>query len=199
MRIVLLLLLAVASARAAETTLANLLEPKAVAPGAVVKLAEAYVKSLPKPPATPAETKRDFQRTFLIGFTEPNVSIGSPNDAETSGLEAGHDYRRKHPEKLKEILEGYGYVATEADGFWRAGFEVSDFKPKKNPKETWWITVIGEEGAAREGAERVHVERSMDGAQVHIIGFLSPEGYYGHFGVGRREFMATGITAAKGK
>jgi hypothetical protein len=199
MRIILLLLLAVVRAHSVESVAANPFEPKAVAPAAVVKLAEAYMKSASKPAATPADAKRDFERTFLIGFTQPNVSIGNPNEAETHGLEAGHAYRREHPDKLKEILEGYGYVATEADGFWKAGFEVSDFKPKKNPKETWWITVIGEEGAAKAGAERVHVESNIDGQQVHVIGFLSPEGHYGHFGVGQRELFATSITAAKAR
>jgi hypothetical protein len=200
MRILLLLLLvALAPARAAERAVANPYEPKEVFPPAVVKLAEAYVKSAPGKAKAIEDPKRDFQRTFLLGFTTPNVSVGNPNDAEEKGLEAGKAYRRDHPEKGKEILEGYGYVATEADGFWRAGFEVSDFKPKAKPKETWWITVLREEGAAREGAERVRVKQGIDGVQVHVSGFLSPPGHYGHFGVGQRELFATSITPAKSK
>lgn len=202
MRLFLLLLLSMATASAAETATANLLEPKEVAPAAVTKLAEAYVKSLGKSENTvdrDAEAKRDFVRTFLTGFTSPKTSIGNPNDASAKGLEAGHVYRQEHPEKLKEILEGYGYVATEADGVWKFGFEVSDFRSNKTPKESWWVTVIGNEGEARAGAERVHVERSDDGVQVHVSGFLSPAGHYGHFGVGAREFFATSITPMKAK
>ncbi|HEV7402052.1 MAG TPA: hypothetical protein VGO11_03965 [Chthoniobacteraceae bacterium] len=201
MRILLLLFLA-ATAQAAETAAVDPFEPKEATPPAVVKLAEAYVKSVrqpEKPAATPAEAKRDFERMFLIGFTQPNVSIGDPNEAQASGLKAGHDYRRKHDNKMKEILEGYGYVATAVDGFWKFGFEISDFKPVKNPKESWWISVIGEEGPALAGAERVHIQTSDAGVQVHVIGFLSPKGRYGHFGGGEREFFATSITAAKAK
>jgi hypothetical protein len=198
MRIPLLLLLALAAAHAAEPVDANPFEPKGVAPAAVARLADGYAKSLPQPEKR-AEAKRDFESTFLTGFTTPNVSLGSPSDAAAAGLKAGQAYRREHPAKVKEILEGYGYVATEADGLWEAGFEVSEFKPAKNPKENWWITVLGEEGAALEGAERVHVEASVDGVQVHVSGFLSPKGHYGHFGVGEREFIATSITPRKAK
>ncbi len=202
MRPLLLILLTLATAHSAEPAPASRLEPKIPSPAVVFKLGEAYVKSLPpsgQPDGKLAGARRDFERSFLLGFTRPIATIGNPNDAEVHGLQAGLDYRRAHPEALKEILEGYGYVATEADGVWRAGFEVSDFKPKENPNETWWITVLGDEGGAKARAERVHVERRVDGVVVHVSGFLSPEGHYGHFGVGQRELMATSITPAKGK
>lgn len=203
MRILLLLALGAAAAWSAEPVSSDALEPEEHVPAAVTKLAEDYVRSTrkpKKPSATPAEAKRDFARMFLTGFTQPNVSIGDPNDAQARGLEAGRKYRRENDAKVKEILVGYGYAPIETDGFWRSGFEVSDFKPVKNPKENWWVTVLAEEGPTKaDAAPRVQVERKVDGLQVHIVGFLSPEGHYGHFGVGVRELIATSVTAAKRK
>jgi hypothetical protein len=117
----------------------------------------------------------------------------STSDATMRGFEAGQAYRREHPENLKQIFEGYGYTTIEADGWWKAGFEVSDFRSKKSPQESWWLTVIANEG----DAQKVRVEARQEGVQVHVSGYLSPPGYYGHLGQSRRELFATSVTPEK--
>lgn len=188
MRALPLLICAALVAHAADRDLPALLEPKV--PAVVVKLAEAYAKSHP---AGNGDWST-FESTFFTGFTQPNVTIVQPNDAQKRGFEAGKSYRKANPEKVKEILEGYGYEAIEVKGTYRHAFEISEFRSEKNPDERWWVSELQEEG---KWVARDDLGRMGERVQVVVKGYLSPPGSYGHMGSGSRELIAQSITVVK--
>ncbi len=163
-----------------------------LAPPEVVRLADAYVTSLPQQEsaAHAKEIRNDFTTRFFRGFINPDGSISGGTSAGRAGFNAGQQYRRSNPDKLKQTMEGFGYAATNAQGIWAVGFEHSGFRPDGHSGREWWLAPLPVAGAA--GAVDHLVPRQ--GGRVRISGFLSPRGQYGHLGTYEHEFFATNIS-----
>jgi hypothetical protein len=162
-------------------------------PQVSIQRADAYFDSLPFAQRTPHRNKvrAEFSRGFFSGFTNPAGEIvGGEHDARWHGFKSGQDYRRSNPESLKEIMEAFGYTAIEADGIWTVGFEHSGFRPRGQTTDgTWWLLGFG----STQGASRKDFEISDGGVAVHVVGFRSPIGSYGHLGSYNYQFYYTKI------
>ncbi|MEA3213215.1 MAG: hypothetical protein QOE70_6272 [Chthoniobacter sp.] len=132
-------------------------------------------------------------RGFFTGFTNHTGSMSGGEDAELKGFKAGQEFRRANPDKLRDTFESFGYVATEAEGIWMAGFEQSGFKPRNSPEE-WWLS-----GMADTVSDLLEDQKIPDGGiSIRITGYLSPRGSYGHLGSYDHEFYATKIFKSNG-
>ena len=166
-------------------------------PARVVKLAKEYLDALPADKAPADDSARQnaiagFARSYLIGFMYPATGTGG-SPADVAGSQAGQEYRKANPGKMKETMAEYGYVPVEAEGIWVFGFEQSNFKPRgPHAKEHWWISVA-DATFDRAGAN------DSKGIAVRLTGYLSPAGLFGHMGSGDHEFYATKITRVAGK
>lgn len=181
-------------------------KPRVKAPKAAIQQAVAYLDSLPaaQQPKDREDAIDDFLSSFFLGFRDSTNSMAGGTEADHQGLKAGQAYRRANPGKLKEVMEGFGYTATEAEGVWTEHFEHSGFVPRKNPKERWWLsTMEGTESNVPEESHRPGDKIPEKGVAVRIIGFLSPAqcapGFgYGHLNLFDREIYATKITKLNG-
>lgn len=160
------------------------------APPAVLRLADACVDSLAgqKPPDGD-HIREDFIRHFFRGFTMPGATMRGGTEAGRRGFLAGQEFRRANPTRVRETMEGYGYTATEAEGTWTVFFEHSGFRPDSQPRQTWWLSYLGD--------TRSNIPKGMEipegGVHIRAAGFLSPSGHYGHLGGYDHEFFATTI------
>jgi hypothetical protein len=161
-----------------------------------LRLADAYIGHLAFPPsaAEREEIRHAFAREFFSGFTGPdNHLIGSK--AAVAGFKAGQEFRRKSSQaRVMKTMEEFGYIATEAEGTWVVDFEVSCFRPRSQPDQSWWLSVFG-------GTKDVLPKReepSSGPVLFHVSGFLSPKGQYGHLGAYEHEFYATKVVCIKG-
>jgi hypothetical protein len=163
-----------------------------LAPPEVLRLADAYISSLPHQPDAPQtnDIRAEFVRWFFWGFVDPNSEVSSgPPSATLAGLKAGKQYRRSNPEKLKQTMEGFGYTVTNAQGTWTVGFEHSGFRPDGHSGREWWLSLLPVEGGSP-----IDQAVPAGGGRVRISGFLSPKGQYGHLGGYDHEFFATNIS-----
>ena len=167
-------------------------------PKEAIRQADAYFDSLPYAQRTPHRDKVrvDFLRGFFSGFVSPNGRIeGGTHNEYWHGFQAGQAYRRTNPAKLTETMEGFGYVATEAEGRWTVGFEHSGFRPLgRYSGQHWWLSGLND--TAFEFTKDGKIPD--DGISLHLIGFLSPKGQYGHLGGYDNEFYATKISKTNG-
>jgi hypothetical protein len=191
---ILLTVLALASAADAQIQ-------KVAAPEAVAQLAEAYLGSLPSEEPLSRErafVRDDFLRSFFSGFTRPGARMTGGTEAGRRGFAAGQEYWKAHRDKLKETMEGFGYVATEAKGVYTSGFEHSGFRPTDRPNEEWWLSTLGNTESDLAKNSTIRKPR----VAVRITGFLSPgrvNGFgYGHMNQYDREFYATKISKLDG-
>jgi len=103
--------------------------------------AEAYLAHLSSQPTSSEceDFRDDFTNMFFSGVTDPEGDIIG-RDAAEHGFKAGQKFRRRcNAQEIKQMMEAYGYVATEAIGTWTVGFEVSCFCPRNTPDEGWWL------------------------------------------------------------
>jgi hypothetical protein len=167
-------------------------------PPAILKLADAYLESLPleRRPKDQQRARARFVRAFFLGITIPASSPGSSDDEYSRGFKTGQEYRRANPDKIKETFESFGNVVTEAEGVWTTGFEHSGFEPRgpNSNHENWWLWTTPDTVYEPPEGRRFFGR----GATVHVTGFLSPKGTYGHLGAYDRDFYATRISEADG-
>lgn len=180
-----------------ESEPADFRTPEEPKPPAIVKLADAFLASLPpeQRPKNPEWARDDFVRCFFMGFTNHTGSMSGGEVAGLQGFKAGQEFRRANPDKLKETFESFGYVAAEVEGTWTTGFEHSGFKPhRERSTEEWWLSGFSDTVSDLPKGEKIPDE----GVGIRIIGFLSPRGSYGHLGSYDHEFYATKISKANG-
>ncbi len=143
-------------------------ETNILAPPAVLRLANAYVARLPAGQRTRA--RDDFLRSFFDGFISSKATTSGFSEAERQGFDAGKKYSVSlHPDKLKETMEGFGYVATEANGVWFVGIEWTDFHPNFHPKEVWDLEFL-----KKLPADVLKDAQTKKGVAVRVTGFLGP-------------------------
>lgn len=143
--------------------------------------ADKFYDSVPFEKRSPHRDKIrvDFIRGYFAGFTNPGGSMSGGRLGGAEGFQAGQEYRRRNPEKLTDIMKGFGYTPIEVEGTWATGFEHSGFKPKDaKDDEEWWLRGVGEIDSGL--PNDFHVPDS--GVLVTIQGYVSPEGRYGHLG-----------------
>lgn len=158
------------------------------------ELAADYYKTLPANTERQSENvvRGAFCEGFLEGFISPGSWISEPteHDVHWHGFTAGQNYRRSHEDKLREVMEQFGYTVWEGDGtyeirgfemslFWRRGVRIVD----DYESDCWWIDPLVSDLPDVLGGNRM--------AEIHIVGFLSPEGRYGHLGMCKQQILVT--------
>ncbi|TWT98381.1 hypothetical protein [Stieleria varia] len=182
-------------------------------PDFVLRLADEHIKNLPDNPDGFGAQRRAFASMFLwayTGFSPEHMDL--EKYPEFAGLNAGIDYRKRNPAATHEVLSGFGYELTKRTGNWLTGSEISAFYEPKNqsPRDSWWLSTLDEcktNHIRWEPLPMPQFEREVDDkiarrlesirgriARVKVIGYLSPEGKYGHLGLYEREFLAIEIT-----
>jgi len=136
------------------------------------------------------DIRDDFCGSFFQGFTMPGATMSGGTEAGRRGFLAGQEYRRANPAKTKETMEGFGYTTVEVAGVWTVSFEHSGFCPDTQPKQTWWLSYFGDTQSDLPKGEKI----PDSGAHIHVRGYLSPSGQYGHLGSYNHEFFATSIS-----
>ena len=178
-------------------------DPPVKAPKAATQQAEAYITSLPaaQKPKDRARAIDDFLGSFFTGFIDTRITISGGSEENRQGFKAGQAYRRANPGKIKETMEGFSYVATEAEGLWTVGIERSRFRPRNRPGDEWWLWPMeGMESDLPKGEPT----RNGPGVTVRVIGFLSPVksndlfGGYGHLNQYDHEIYVMKISKLNG-
>ena len=160
-------------------------------PAAVLRLADAYVGSLTNKQSQDKEEIREhFTRSFFQGFTMRGATMSGGTVADERGFLAGQEYRQVNPTKIKETMEGFGYIDTEADGTWTVSFEHSGFRPQSQPAQTWWLSSFGDTRSDLPKDTKIPDQ----GVRIHVTGFLSPSGHFGHLGGYDHEFYTITIS-----
>src|SRR5690554_2830779 len=151
-------------------------------------IADQYMDGLPELGAheEAEQVRAEFVWFFLRGLTNPDGAV-SGSDAAESGFSAGRSYRRLNPERLERTMYGFGYTTVKLRGTWHTGFELSGFTPVGQPNARWWLSIVGDSPASKS-----RISPSECG-QVHVTGFLSPDGVYGHMGGFSRELYVREI------
>jgi hypothetical protein len=165
------------------------------APEVVLHLADAYIAALPlqEKEGHQNDLRDEFFRSFFWGFVMPDGKLTGGSPVDSAGEAAGRQYRLSNPDKLNEIMQGFGYVATNAVGTWSRGFELSRFRRAGDSGRGWWLWELPEPAASGVIARDI----PPSGGPVRIAGFLSAKGRYGHLGMCDRQFYARDISLVK--
>ncbi|MED5595557.1 hypothetical protein [Janthinobacterium sp. P210006] len=138
-------------------------------------------------PALPAE----YAQWFFQGLIHPSGGIVTQSAPMRDAYTNGQRYWRDHPSERANIMAGYGYLAIEREGIWSRGFEKSTFQAAHVDLGTdagaWWLDSFG--GVAWRDVGLVPPDSIYDHPRVHIVGYLSPKGHYGHLGAYEREVL----------
>lgn len=195
MRLTIILVVALAASSCASRQRASSASSGVAGPALAQQLAETYLAHLPSQRISSDREalRQDFTRMFFTGFTDPGASLNG-SDAAERGFEAGQKFRRHcNAQKIKQTMEAYGYVATEATGTWNVRFEVSSFRPRNAPDETWWLNGFGNTKYILSRNDKWTSQPIL----YRVSGFLSPIGGYGHLGGYIHEFYATKVVYIK--
>ncbi|MGK5004834.1 hypothetical protein [Janthinobacterium sp. LB2P70] len=167
-------------------------------PDIVLEYAHAFAqtqttdKQLPTPPA-------DYAQWFFEGLIHPSGGIVTQSAAMRDAYTNGQRYWRDHPSERANIMASYGYCAIERDGVWSRGFEKSVFQPVHAELDddagAWWFNSFG--GVAWRDIGLVAPNSSCQQPRVHIVGYLSPKGHYGHLGAYEHEVLVTSGVAVQ--
>ena len=158
-------------------------------------------------------SRSDFARAFLHGYSTPGSTI--PVNAtlcssrmNRRGWDAGQAYRTAHPDSVEQIMREYGYKEFEGVGAWTVGFEAGGFQPDgvaevagpSSPKPCWYIAFIHGADLDAQLVQIVPPEARLRGGtlRVHVKGYLSQLGDFGHFGVCQRQLYAVSVGADGG-
>jgi hypothetical protein len=155
-------------------------------------------------------SRTTFAGAFLGGYANPDSTI--PVNAERyfsrmngKGWDAGKAYRRAHPDSVAQIMHEYGYKEFEGTGAWTYGFEAGGFQPdgvaEASASSQYWCWDLGfvRNADLDEQLGRI-VRRDRDLAQnvtvrVHVKGYVSAPGSFGHMDLCQRQLYAVSITA----
>ncbi|MBV7536668.1 hypothetical protein KW842_12910 [Duganella sp. sic0402] len=141
-----------------------------------------------------AVQSEEYARWFFQGFTHTKGGIYTRSDLARDAYTKGQLYWRDHPSERDKVFAGYGYSAIEQDGVFSRGFEKSDFKPNDLSTGFWWMTTLGDVAWRDVGIE----PPSLSPIRLHIVGYLSPEGQFGHLGAYKHEVLVTSAVLKDG-
>jgi len=159
-------------------------------PDVVLRQADAFAQTHPDmEPLPPGKTFREeYARHFLNGFLHQSNDDASKSAMVRDAFEHGLLYWVDHPAERGVILTGFGFVAIDEDGIWWRNFEHSAFTPSNAEGEHWSMRTL--DGSVwREEDMGLNTRSGQD--RVHIKGYLSPKGHYGHLGGYQREVLVT--------
>lgn len=161
-------------------------------PDVVVRYASSFTKIQSTDGSAPLSQAmlNQYAQDFFMGFTHPSPDRGvyTESAALRDAYIHGQTYWREHPDERKKIFAGYGYIAVDAEGAWSQGFEKSSFEPSNPAGGKWWMRPLGD-GRWRElGLDAC---KGNGRSRVHVTGYLSPEGHYGHLGAYEHEVLVT--------
>jgi len=134
-----------------------------------------------------------YAHWFFQGFTHPSGGIFTKSSLMRDAYTKGQVYWRDHPSRRDYIFAGYGYLAIEQDGIFSRGFEKSDFQSDGLRVNLWWMTSLGDVAWRDIGVEPLRTGPS----HLHIVGYLSPKGQFGHLGAYEREVLVTSAVFLK--
>lgn len=141
----------------------------------------------------------DYAQWFFQGLIHPSGGIVTQSAAMRDAYMKGQRYWRDHPSERANIMASYGYRAIERDGVWSRGFEKSVFQPAHADLDldagAWWLNSFG--GVAWRDVGLVAPNSSHQQPRVHIVGYLSPKGHYGHLGAYEHEVLVTSGAAVQ--
>lgn len=129
----------------------------------------------------------EYARWFFQGFTHTGGGIYTRSDLVRDAYTKGQIYWRDHPSERDKVFAGYGYSAIEQEGVLSRGFEKSDFKPNDLSTGPWWTTPLGDVAWRDVGIKPM----SLSPMRLRIVGYLSPEGQFGHLGAYKHEVLVT--------
>lgn len=155
-------------------------------PAVVAAQADAWIREQGKSGSSGTLRER-FAEDFLSGFMAGSLYPNAPD-----GYAAGVAWRTAHPDSVRDVMLGYGFEAVACDGDYLAGFEVSAFAPAGNAAENWWVEATPALPETHREASALATSRS-----VHVVGFLSPVGSYGHLSQYPRRLFATEMVVRK--
>jgi len=139
----------------------------------------------------------DGLRTAIL---TPKYYRYSGNPAKEKGYSVGQKYLQEHPEKINDIVSAYGLKPVETNGIWVEAFERSCFRPddivvstlkSSRQMDEWWLENMSD--FEPDASKFKNDFEGLTGMYVHVRGFLSQEGEYGHLGAYTYLFYATFI------
>jgi hypothetical protein len=160
-------------------------------PAVVREYASTFVKSHAQEQQLSGErtVADDYALWFFQGYTHPQGGAFTASDIRSEAYKTGQAYWNAHPSERAAIFAGFGYQAVEREGIWSRGFEMSAFQPDDAEKAAWWMTTLG--GVAWQDVGLVQSGPTARQMRVHIVGYVSPAGRYGHLGAYAREVLVT--------
>jgi hypothetical protein len=162
----------------------------------VVRLdADAYAQSLTEAPKLPSghSVRDEYAIWFFQGLTHPSGGIQTESALRRDAYNHGQSWWRDHPLERDAMFAAYGYRVVKQDGIWSRGFERSAFQPDGGDAESWWMDSFG--GVTWQSVG-LAPPMSNPAMHVHIVGYLSPKGHYGHLGGYEHEVLVTGGSLA---
>ena len=170
-------------------------------PDIVLEYAGAFAQTQAADKQPPATPPADYAQWFFQGLTHPAGAIVTQSALMRDAYTKGQEYWRDHPSQRTQIMAGYGYRAIERDGVWSRGFEKSVFQPSQANLDVdvdagpWWLDSFG--GVAWREVGLVAPHSTYEQPRVHIAGYLSPKGHYGHLGAYAHEVLVISGNAVK--
>ena len=161
----------------------------AAIPDLVVRAAQSFAQLHPdeKRPAADVVQLEEYGRWFFQGFTHPSGQIFTQSDLMRDAYVKGQTYWREHPLEREAVFAGYGYAPVDVQGVWTWGFEKSAFQAPNSGGASWWMDTLGGVGWRQVGLD----DPRTPTMQVHLAGYLSPKGHYGHMGAYEQEIIVT--------
>jgi hypothetical protein len=158
-------------------------------PKVTLEFFKSFAESQTEERKLPADVVQSTQyaQWFFQGFTHPAGGIFTKSVLMQDAYTKGQVYWRDHPSQRNEIFASYGYLAIEQDGVFSRGFEKNDFQPNDSSTSLWWITTLGDVAWHDVGFEPLGSAPS----RLHIVGYLSPKGRFGHLGAYEHEVLIT--------
>lgn len=137
-----------------------------------------------------------FAHSFLGGFTcGSRCGIMNAPQVETQAYMAGVLLRTAHPEDADVVMAGYGFRRIEVDGVWTRAQEMSAFSPKSDSEQHWWLSFFeSPESAWQTQFPGQPISSNGNGEdQIHVLGYLSPEGRFGQLAGYTRQLLVVKI------
>lgn len=152
-------------------------------PEAVVRLAQAYAKKHPNEVMRHNSTVlEEYAVGYFDGFRNTGVypeDSGIRKESYAKGRARWH----RGPEARKRTFAEYGYEFVDLTGVWSIGHERSEFAGYYLQYLPVYKTNLPKNQRHPYG----------DSFRVRVIGYLSPEGRYGHFGMHSRTLLAQSV------
>ena len=168
-------------------------------PDIVLEYAHAFAQTQAADKLPSATPPAEYAQWFFQGLTHPAGGIVTQSALMRDAYTQGQRYWRDHPSARATIMAGYGYLPIERDGVWSRGFEKSVFQPAPLGLDVdagpWWIDSFG--GVAWRDVGLAPPHSAYEQPRVHIAGYLSPKGHYGHLGAYEHEVLVMSGSAIR--